>query len=156
MTRQEQRIGKAGEGAAARALAALGICMVERIGTPVRLIPHGRYFAVIWGEWVSGDHRGVLPGGRSVLAETKTALDRNLRWSDLRAHQPQRLSRHAELGGLSLLVWVHESRVHESRVYVMQWPIEGFERGAGITVKQGEIEHEKTRVALVQYHKKLE
>jgi len=152
VTRQEQRIGKAGEGAAARALAALGICMIERIGTPVRLLPHGRYFAVIWGERVSGDHRGVLPGGRSVLAETKTALDRNLRWSDLRAHQPQRLSRHAELGGLSLLVWVHESGV-----YVMQWPIEeGFERGAGITVEQGEIEHEKTRVALVQYHKKLE
>jgi hypothetical protein len=104
--------------------------MIERIGTPVKLIPAPRApgcFRVIWAEPVSGDHRGLLPGGRSVLAETKTILDRNLRYSDLRQHQPGRLTCHAELGGLSLLVWVHSSGV-----YVMQWPVAGFAPGKSI------------------------
>jgi hypothetical protein len=103
---------------------------VEKIATPVKLIPTklSGAFKVIFSEAVSGDHRGILPGGRSVLAETKTILDRNLRWSDLREHQPERLSRHAELGGLSLLVWVNSSGI-----YVMQWPVDGFGRGESIS-----------------------
>jgi len=116
---------------AAAALRQLGIEMVEQIGTPVHLIPaHGTrkdVFRVAYGEKVSGDHRGILPGGRSVLAETKTILDRNLRWSDLRDHQPDRLSEHAQHGGLSLLVWVHHTGVH-----VMRWPILGFAPGEGM------------------------
>ncbi len=133
MTHSQQRTGKAGESLAAAALSALGVKMVERIGTPVLLIPTklSGAFRVIWSEPVSGDHRGILPGGRSVLAETKTILDRNLRWSDLRAHQPGALTRHAEFGGLSLLVWVHASGV-----YVMRWPVPGFEPGKSITPGQ--------------------
>lgn len=118
--KDEQIVGKHGEGLAMSALRSLGIEMVEKIGTPVRLHPvktsRPNTFQVIWGERVSGDHRGILPGGRSVLAETKTILDRNLRYSDLREHQPERLSKHAELGGLSLLIWVHQSGV-----YIMEW-----------------------------------
>ena len=118
MTRRNQHIGKEGEKRAANALRSKGVEMVEKIGTPVRIVP-GR--APLWGEKVSGDHRGVLPGGTSVLAETKTIMDRNLVWSNLREHQPGRLTRHAELGGISLLVWVHSTGV-----YVMLWPVEGF------------------------------
>ena len=137
MTRQQQNIGKHGQQLAASALRQMGIEMVEQIGTPVHLIPvagTGAY-RVIYGEKVSGDHRGILPGGRSVLAETKTILDRNLRYSDLREHQPERLSEHARHGGLSLLVWVHHTGVH-----VMRWPIINFEPGTSITV---EIAHQR-------------
>jgi hypothetical protein len=124
MTKREQRIGRAGENQAASKLAGLGIEMVEKIGTPVELIPaktEGGFrrkdiFYVVFGQKVSGDHRGILPGGRSVLIETKTILDRNLQWSDLREHQPGRLINHAELGGLSLLTWVHNTGI-----YVMEF-----------------------------------
>lgn len=148
MTKQQQQIGRHGQDLAAAALRALGIEMVEQIGTPVHLIPSkGRgekTYQVIWGEKVSGDHRGILPGGRSVLAETKTILDRNLRWSDLREHQPERLNEHAKHGGLSLLVWVHHTGVH-----VMRFPVLGFGPGESIppefamsiaSVTRGEIE----------------
>lgn len=130
MTRTQQRIGKAGEGLAASALRRAGVEMVEQIATPVI---HNGSRIIAWGEKVSGDHRGLLYGGRSVLAETKTIMDRNLRYSDLRTHQPERLKVHAQFGGLSLLVWVHHSGV-----YVMQFPIDGFERGTSITPEQAE------------------
>jgi hypothetical protein len=125
MTRREQHIGRGGENIAAATLRQIGVLQVEKIGTPVHLIPvaspRKNVYQVIFGEKVSGDHRGVLPGGRSVLAETKTILDRPLCWSDLRDHQPERLTNHHEAGGLSLLVWVHETGV-----FVLRWPIPGF------------------------------
>jgi hypothetical protein len=126
MSKYEDQIGKAGQEVAAAALRRVGVECVEKIGTPVKVIPRGIYlrqptYQVIWGEKVSGDHHGILPGGRAVLAETKTILDRNLQWSDLREHQPEALSRYAEFGGLALLVWVHSTGV-----YVMQWPVPGF------------------------------
>lgn len=138
MSADEQSIGKHGEQLAAAVLRGLGVEMVEKIGTPVHTLPAGMvrgkaaYF-VIYGEKVSGDFRGVLPGGRSVMAEVKTILSRNLGWSDLRDHQPARLSEHAERGGLSVLVWVHSSGV-----YALEWPVPGFKRGVGITPEQAE------------------
>ena len=133
--RAQQTIGKHGQNVAASSMSQLGIEMVEQIGTPVKLIPVDNHrkdvFRVVFGEKVSGDHRGILYGGRSVLAETKTILDRNLRYSDLREHQPGRLTSHATFGGLSLLVWVHGSGV-----YIMEWPIEGFVEGKSITTEK--------------------
>lgn len=132
MSRSEQHTGKAGEARALRVLHSRGVEMVEKIGTPVRIIASkGGWHRIVWGDKVSGDHRGILPGGRSVLAETKTILDRNLHYSDLRDHQPDRLTLHAELGGLSLLVWVHQTGI-----FVMQWPIDGFVKGTGITPEE--------------------
>ena len=102
----EQLIGKHGQNIAASALSRIGIEMVEQIGTPVKLIPFSvqrrDVFRVVFGEKVSGDHRGILCGGRSVLAETKTILDRCLRYSDLREHQPGRLT-------VSCSVWRRET-----------------------------------------------
>jgi len=140
--KQQQQIGKHGQELAAAALRQLGIEMVEQIGTPVHLIPVKTSkaappaYRVIYGEKVSGDHHGILKGGRSVLAETKTILDRNLRYSDLRDHQPARLSEHASHGGLSLLVWVHSSGV-----YVLRWPIINFESGASINPETAWARH---------------
>ena len=133
--RHEQRTGRAGEELAASVLRGFGIQQIERIGTPVRQVD-GR---IIYGEPVAADFRGVYQVsvhphttnpetiGQSVLAEVKT-VEHNLRWSDFREHQPGKLSEHAELGGLSLVVWVHSSGV-----YVMQWPIRGFGPGDGLT-----------------------
>jgi hypothetical protein len=138
MTKRNQSIGSAGEEQSAAALRRIGVEMVEKIGTPVRLLPArepGTY-RVIWGEKVSGDHRGLTPDGYSVLAETKTILDRNLRWSDLREHQPARLSEHARCNGISLLVWVHSTGI-----YIMRWPVAFFSPGTSITSEQaGEIQ----------------
>lgn len=134
--KSEQQTGKHGEHLAAVALRAAGVEMVERIGTPVRLIPAvDGTFRVVYGDQVSGDMRGIMPGGRSVLVECKTILDRNLRWSDMRPHQPERLSEHARLGGISLLVWVSSVGV-----FVMRWPIRGFHAGMGMTLAEaGEL-----------------
>ena len=136
MTREQDRIGKIGQEHAAAALRRIGVEMVEKIGTPVKTIPArvpGTY-KVVYGEKVSGDHRGILKGGISVLAETKTIMDRNLVWSDLRDHQPGRLDQHAEFGGVSLLVWVHSSGV-----YVMRWPVAGFGPRKSITPEQADL-----------------
>ena len=126
MTKQQQSIGKHGQKIAESALRMIGVNMVEKIATPVLLVQHSKHtgwFRVIYEEPVSGDHRGILNDGTSVLAETKTILDHNLRWSDMREHQPARLDEHNKYGGLSLLVWVHSTGT-----YVMEWPIAGFEK----------------------------
>ncbi len=143
MSRQEQNIGKHGEQLAESVLSGLGLEMIEKVGTPVRLIPvksaqfKNAYF-VIWGEQVAADRRAMLPDGRSVLIEVKTITGRNLQWSDLRPHQPAKLQQHAELNGLSLLVWVNDT------VNVMRWPIAGFGPGKGITPEQAVKEHIET------------
>jgi len=144
MAKQEQVIGAAGEQHAENHLRMLGFEMIEKIGTPVRLVQlpgyaakalnRARYspkgiFRVIFGEKVSGDRRALVGrSGRSVLIETKTILDRNLRYSDLRSHQPGRLQRHHELGGVSLITWVHSSGI-----YALQWPIPNFGSRKSIT-----------------------
>lgn len=141
--KREQQIGKNGEQTARSVLAGLGLEMIEKIGTPVKLIPvssaRKNVYQVIFGEKVAADHRAMLPDGRSVLIEVKTIYDHNLTWSDLRDHQPAKLQQHADLNGLSLLVWVHDSGV-----YVMRFPIAGFGPGKGITPEQAAEENAQT------------
>lgn len=139
MTKREQQTGKIGQVHAAAALRRAGVNMVEQIGTPVKLIPMGtvrgrQVFQVIYGEKVSGDHKGIMPDGTSVLAETKTILDRNLRYSDLRDHQPERLTEHHENNGISLLVWAHSTGI-----YIMRWPITYFVKGKSITPEEASL-----------------
>ena len=138
MTKQQQSIGKHGQELAANTLRGLGVNMVEKIGTPVLLIPGSQkgQFKVIYEEPASDDHRGILTDGTSVLAETKTILDRNLRWSDLREHQPGRLDEHHKHNGLSLLVWVHSEGV-----FVIEWPIFDFKPGGSITPAEAKFLH---------------
>ena len=144
MTKQQDLIGKAGQNTARAVLSGLGLEFIEPVGTPVKLIPYRHtmrkdVYQVIFGEKVAGDHRAMLPDGTSILIEVKTIMDRNLQWSDLREHQPGKLQRHAELNGLSLIVWVHSLGV-----YVMRWPIEGFGPGKGIAPHQAAIFHDAT------------
>ena len=139
MTKREQQTGAQGQKQAAGALRRAGVNMVEQIGTPVKLIPMGtvrgrQVFQVIYGDKVSGDHKGIMPDGTSVLAETKTILDRNLRYSDLREHQPERLTEHHENNGISLLVWVHSTGI-----YILRWPITYFVKGKSITPEEASL-----------------
>lgn len=150
MSRREHVAGKHGQILARSVLSGMGFQMIEEIGTPMRLIPvkslRSNVYQVIFGEKVAGDHRALLPNGRSVLIEVKTIYERNLVWSDLREHQPAKLSEHDLWGGLSLLVWVHDSGV-----YVMMFPVDGFGPGKGITAVRAAELHEETKRFLAEY-----
>lgn len=133
MSRHGKQIGNAGEDLARQVLTARGVKMVQEIGTPVHVKKYGKtpgVFFVAWGKKVAGDHRGLLDNGVSVLAEVKTVVGRNLRWSDLSSHQPEMLSYHKECNGISLLVWVSSLGV-----FVLDWnfPNDHFRPGKGLT-----------------------
>jgi len=133
--------GKEAEKIAIYALNTIGINMVEKIGTPIRIIDkiiiRGRsYYSLIWGDKVSGDFRGIIKGsGRSVLAEVKFRSGEKLKLSDLEKHQINALDLHNELGGLSLLVWVNDDNV-----FVLRWPIIELNKKGSITRKEAENE----------------
>ena len=143
MAKREHEIGKAGEKLARQILRTRGVRMVEKIGSPVRLVPtkqlSGRpAFYVYFGDKVSGDVTGLLDDGTRVIAETKTIYNRNLRWGDLRTHQPGRLDLNKKYSGVSLLVWVSTHGV-----FVMDWvfPNEDFKPRKGLTIERaGELD----------------
>lgn len=135
-----QKVGAAGQQQGALALRRAGVEQVEHIGTPIKRTPHPEkkwaelgYAKVVYGEEVAADHRGVLPGGRSVLAEVKTVFDGNLTWTHFKSHQPGKLTEHAEYGGLSVVVWVSPKGC-----FILRWPIPGFRKGKGVTLEQAE------------------
>jgi penicillin-binding protein-related factor A (putative recombinase) len=122
--------GTAGQDAAEMALRLYGVDMVEEIATPVILRPvPGRpgAFYVTYKQAVSGDIRGVIDNGRSVLAEVKNYDEDTLPYSILKTHQHAALQTHHEFGGLSLLVWVGFGEV---KIY--EYPIEGFVKGTSL------------------------
>lgn len=126
---RSKRKGQAGQTAAEMALRAYGVRMVEEIATPVVLRPARQKgaFHVTYKKRVSGDIRGLLDNGRSVLAEVKHYDTPRLQHSKLETHQHEALRRHDELGGLSLLVWVGNGSV---KIY--EYPVEGFVKGTSI------------------------
>jgi len=128
---RSKRIGNQGEEIAAMQLRMLGVNMVETIYTGwrvVRWVNRPKRVAIIVPyEKVSGDLRGVLPDGRSVLVEVKTYDGDTLAHSKLKPHQVAALQEHYDNFGVSLLVWVNRGNV-----FVMAWPIEGFKKGKSI------------------------
>lgn len=116
----QKSIGDQGEEYAANRLRSLGVNFVRRI--PTRFVWPSGSDKPIYSEKAAGDIRGVLPGGRSVLAEVKTRTSsERLCWSDLSSHQPQNLYDHMETGGLSLLVFISALGI-----IVMEWPVPGL------------------------------
>jgi len=131
-----KRIGNHGENLAKSVLASRGVLMVEKIGTPIKALrQRSGLYKVVWEEKVSGDHRGIMYDGRSVLAETKTVLTRNLRWSDFSEHQPLRLAEHRKFA-VSLLVWVHETGTF---VLDFAFPNGDFGPGHGLTPNRARV-----------------
>jgi len=132
--RQNQRAGEQGEHIAEVVLRTLGVDLVEKIATPAIMLK-GRYVRV--GK-VSGDRRGVLaPNGRSVHSEVKSYKSKNLSYSVMKPHQRDWLTRHAEAGGLSLLIWISAFDV-----YVMKWGVDGI---PGFMKPRSSITPEKAR-----------
>lgn len=103
-------------------LRSLGVLMVERIHTPWKIVRHPvtrKIVNAIQMEKVSGDFRGILPGGRSVLVEVKSC--EHLVFSAFADHQVNALNEHRETGGLSLIGWKWPTGDA-----ILQWPIIGF------------------------------
>lgn len=139
--KHSQAKGKRGESVAERLLRQKGVLMVEKIATPVKIVDSKRtrgrqWHRIVWGEKVSGDRRGLLPGGRRVLAEVKSR-QHNLRWSDFQAHQIEALNENHAHGGLSLVVYIHP-QVH----VVMEWPMEGFDGSYSSITPEEAPDHE--------------
>jgi len=131
---QSQKTGEAGEQLAERVMRGLGIRLVEKISTPSVVVRGRKKYT---GK-VSGDRRGVLPpNGLSVHAEVKTYKTDNLAYSVMKPHQRDWLTRHAEAGGLSLLIWISAFDV-----YVMKWGVDGI---PGFMKPRSSITPEKAR-----------
>lgn len=137
--RRSKRKGDAGEDVAHSLLTMMGARMLQKIATPVRLIPpvseaaRREFFRrVIFSKTVKGDRWGVDPDtGRSILAEVKTYAADRLAYSVLKPHQIAALNEHAACNGLTYLVWVHPTDI-----FVLRWPIPGFQSGTSISLGQ--------------------
>lgn len=130
---KNRKRGNLGEMLVKRRLELLGVCMVEKIETGWTIIrgKGGRVVDAFPNEKVSGDFRGVMPDGRSVLVEAKT-IPNKLQHSNLEEHQREALQAHHELGGLSLVAWVHDPE--RDGVAIFQWPHEGFIKRTSMTL----------------------
>lgn len=118
--RAQQRQGARGEVDAAKYLARLGVEMIVKVETPTHFVK-GR---AIRYKKADADINGIYPPtGQRVLAEVKTHDGDTLPWSEFRPHQPERLTKNDEYRGISFVVWVHSTGV-----YVLRWPIPGFDR----------------------------
>jgi len=112
--RQSQHDGEVGQNIAHYTLSRLGVEMVEAVYTPWKVLfkntSSGRKVVNAFPlRKVSGDFRGVLPGGRAVLIEVKSRTTRDtFRWSDLEDHQKDALHENSGFGGLSLVCWVND------------------------------------------------
>lgn len=133
------RNGNTGQNIIEDRLRQLGVQMVETIsvGWNVRFKPGTRQPVSAYPlKRVSGDIRGLIHGGRSVLAEVKRSDDR-LIFSELYDHQVTSLNTHLAAGGLSLLgfVWQFDG----GGCSVMVWPVAGFAPGKSISVPQAKM-----------------
>jgi penicillin-binding protein-related factor A (putative recombinase) len=123
--------GNAGENEARKELEKRGVSNVEF--TPVEwVIIRGKSGRIINAfpkrkDKATNDISGIIAGsGRSVRAEVKTT-DGTLPYKMLDDKQHEALQLHHDLGGLSLLVWVHDGIVS-----VMRYPIAGFRKYTSI------------------------
>ena len=138
--RRNQAVGKEAEKLVIGVLQSHGLNMVEKIGTPVRMIPYRTntghkprgVFRVIFGDQVSGDIRAFTPDGQGVLVEVKYTgdIDR-FQFSRLEDHQVSSLWDCLKTGGLPLLAWVNDWGVH-----ILRWPVTGFKKGTSIKLDE--------------------
>jgi hypothetical protein len=133
--RANREQGERGEEIARMQLALLGVRRLERIevGWKVLRGEDGRIVDAFPMEKVSGDFKGILPGGTAVHVEVKSRGRRDkLRYSDLKTHQVTALDEHVSFDGLGLVCWVTVA----GECLVMRWPIPGFQVRTSLTVEQ--------------------
>jgi len=128
--RRRQRSGVVGQSVIELRLRALGVLMLEAVNTPWKIVRvGGRIVGAVPMKKVSGDFRGMLPGGRSVLVEVKSFG--RLPYGAFKAHQVQSLADHHASGGLSLVGWVFPGGD-----VLMAWPIPGFLPRTSVSVER--------------------
>ncbi len=125
-----KRKGNAGELLAARQLAARGAVNVREIETGWRRV--GKEMRP--KKKVYGDLEAVIPGsGRAVLAEVKR-YDDKLCYSYIKPHQHKALLDNAEVGAMSLVVWIYQGGIA-----VISYPIPGFCQGKSLTIARAKM-----------------
>lgn len=133
--KRSQATGARGEDAAAVALRAYGVRMVEQIATPFAVTSKkaGGWIKIKRKAKVSGDWRGLMGdgSGRRVLAEVKTTSGDRIEWSRLEDHQVRALDENNRLGAVSLLIVCFLS----AGTFVLRWPVAGFGPGQSITIQ---------------------
>lgn len=125
--------GAAGEAEAKKELEKRGVSNVEF--TPVEWViirgASGKIVKAFPKRKAPTDLSGIIAGrGWFVKAEVKTK-DGTLPHSMLDKRQHKALQRHHDLGGLSLVVWVHDGIVS-----IMRYPIAGFRFRTSIKAHQ--------------------
>lgn len=141
--KRNRAVGEQCEWIAKRALAETGVIMLERVHTPWRIqraMRGGRNVIVgaLPMEKVAGDFRGVLPGGRSFLCESKHR-EGNLKHSDIEPHQRAALDAHLFAGGYSLVAWTVLEPV--ATCYLLPWDLllaTGFRARSSVSPEQAE------------------
>lgn len=131
---RNRKAGAAAEVLTHYELQRLGVCRVRKLEVGWGIVRNrsGKIVSAYPLERIDGDFSGILPDGTAVLVETKKRSDK-LVYSALENHQVQALNDHADHNGLSLLAWVNDDDV-----YVMQWPIDGFESGTSLDAEQAQ------------------
>jgi hypothetical protein len=127
---RNRKQGNAGENLVLTELLRRGVALVERIETGWGIVrgKGGKIVSAFPLAPVSGDFRGILAGGRSVLVEVKTIPER-LPYSALELHQHVALKDHHDDGGLSLVAWVNGEVV-----IIFEYPNPAFKPRKSITV----------------------
>jgi hypothetical protein len=125
--RRRKQHGDSSENVALKRLRQIGVNLARHIPTETKHMRAGMIngvpvFHIIHTAKADGDIHGMDSRGIMVLAEVKSTEDRNLPWSALREHQPERLNDHLAANGIALLVWVRAGEV-----FVMRWPVPGFD-----------------------------
>lgn len=128
--------GAAGEEVARVVLEQLGLVRIQKIETGfkvVRWIDQKKNIGIVFPfRSVAGDFTAMDITGRSFLIEVKTKNDKNLTWTSFAEHQIESLNDHAQYG-VSLVVFVFRLSPGYS---ILQWPIEGFKKGKGLTIER--------------------
>lgn len=114
-----RKAGRASEQLVRIALRQRGVQRIEKIevGWGIVRDAKGKIVNAYPLEKVSGDFRGLLPGGRAVHVEAKGRSGKVL-YSDLEAHQVAALDEVTRLGGLALLAW-HDTAT--DNVHLFDW-----------------------------------
>ena len=123
---QNARKGGGAEQIFTNLLLFMGAVKAEKIETGFRWV-QGK---AIPGRKVSGDIRGLIPGGRAIHVECKSTKPR-LHFSAFKPHQIANLDLYAEHGALTLVGW------HWTTGYALiDWSEHRLRRGESWTIEQ--------------------
>jgi hypothetical protein len=147
MSRTQVAKGKAGQEVAGWALQRAGVLCLERIETGWRVHRQGaRIVGATPLRTVSGDWRGVLRGGRSVLVEVKAVPV--LSHGELDDHQHRALADHHQAGGLAVVAWVHATGAEAWLLHYVHLLGAGWRSGAPLHPENQMVQAARNRAGM--------